>query len=210
MKGDNKMKKNLLVMTLCTAFLLSACANNSPEISIGSSQETETTVNEITIASSETETEPVRIELGSLIGFENCYCIKAAVAGNHTGWAFYNGDNKQIAYQFGYECQDKPEYYLKDLDGDGIEEMICNCVYGADGAERVFIFKNNNGVAMIGKCKSEIVAASIDAEIHGANKYSEYYDKDSGTLIFRISVDNKSREMNIEDFTFEEYSENSL
>ncbi len=203
------MKKILLVMTICMALLVSACTNNSAEMNAGSSETTESTVNETTSASEADETAPVRLEIGGLIGFENCYCIKDTVVGDHTGWAFYNGNDKQIAYQFGYGCQDKPEYYLKDLDGDGKEEMICNCVYGADGAERVFIFKNDNGVAMIGKCNSESVAASIDAELRGANKYSEYYDKDSGTLIFRGSED-KSREMKIDDFVFEEYSKDSI
>ena len=40
------MKKILLLMTICMALLVSACTNNSAEMNAGSSETTESTVNE--------------------------------------------------------------------------------------------------------------------------------------------------------------------
>ena len=40
---------------------------------------------------------------------------------------------------------DGPEAWSRDLDGDGVPELICNGTYG-DGVERVIVYRNNNGI----------------------------------------------------------------
>lgn len=47
-----------------------------------------------------------------------------------------------VAEQFGY---DGPEAWSRDLDGDGVPELICNYTYG-DGAQHVIVYRNNNGI----------------------------------------------------------------
>lgn len=44
-----------------------------------------------------------------------------------------------IAESFGSESGESDS--IADIDGDGINELICNCVYGADGAQECFIYK---------------------------------------------------------------------
>ena len=53
-----------------------------------------------------------------------------------------------LAEAFGYTTA-KPQIYQKDLDGDGVEEMICNSMYGT-GAERVYVFRYHDGVIEVG------------------------------------------------------------
>lgn len=55
-----------------------------------------------------------------------------------------------VAEQFGY---DRPETWSRDLDGDGIPELICNCTYG-DGVEKVIVYRNHNGVVEEGYIKA--------------------------------------------------------
>lgn len=44
-----------------------------------------------------------------------------------------------IAESFGSESGESDS--IADIDGDGINELICNCFYGADGAQECFIYK---------------------------------------------------------------------
>ena len=60
-------------------------------------------------------------------------------------WHYYvemNGEDVCVAEQFGF---DEPESWSRDLDGDGVPELICNNTYG-DGAQLVSVYRNNNGV----------------------------------------------------------------
>ena len=53
-----------------------------------------------------------------------------------------DGEDVCVAEQFGY---DGPEVWSRDLDGDGVPELICNCTYG-DGVQMVIVYRSNNGV----------------------------------------------------------------
>lgn len=60
-------------------------------------------------------------------------------------WHYYvkvDGEDVCIAEQFAY---DGPEAWSRDLDGDGIPELICNNTYG-DGVETVAVYRNSNGM----------------------------------------------------------------
>ena len=60
-------------------------------------------------------------------------------------WHYYvevNGEDICVAEQFGYE--NYPESWSRDLDGDGVPELICNNQYG-DGVQEVCVYRNNNG-----------------------------------------------------------------
>jgi len=45
-----------------------------------------------------------------------------------------------IGKSFAYMIDD----HISDLDGDGMTELVCNCVYG-DGAQRVYVYRMKNG-----------------------------------------------------------------
>lgn len=61
-------------------------------------------------------------------------------------WSYYveiDGEMQCVAHTSAYSKH--PGVYSVDLDGDGISEFITNTEYG-DGAQRVEIYRNNNGV----------------------------------------------------------------
>ncbi|MDO5331980.1 MAG: hypothetical protein Q4E99_04800, partial [Bacillota bacterium] len=35
--------------------------------------------------------------------------------------------------------------YIVEIDGDGVNDLICNCIFGGDGHKEAYIFKNNKG-----------------------------------------------------------------
>ena len=55
-------------------------------------------------------------ELGSILGFDNCYCEGYMDVIGHCNWTIYNGDGEEIACQFGFDCEDAPDCYVADLD----------------------------------------------------------------------------------------------
>lgn len=58
-------------------------------------------------------------------------------------YAKINGVDTKIAEVYGYTVPE-PEVYSRDLDGDGVEELICNCMAGT-GAARVHVYRNKDG-----------------------------------------------------------------
>lgn len=156
------------------------------------------------------EMENIRIEIGTLLGYEDCYCVREYYFLNHYGWLFYNGNDVEIARQFDFNLVDSPVYYLKDLDGDGIDELICNCTYSADLCRRVYIYRNNNGIIEIGSFDEERMASSLGYNygLGGERYHNEYYDAASDTLIFYYRPEDTEYEITIDDFNFQEYSEN--
>ena len=62
------------------------------------------------------------------------------------------------------KAEDFPECYVADPDGDGENELICNCTYGADGTQRVFIFRNNAGIIEVGSFDETRMAREIGHE----------------------------------------------
>lgn len=59
----------------------------------------------------------------------------------------------QIAHSFGGNQLDNN--YVKDLDGDGINELICNVTYGADGVQRVIVYKRFGNEVMCGNVQED-------------------------------------------------------
>lgn len=83
--------------------------------------------------------------LTSVLGFDVCRIEMEEVSSYQYMWHYYvevDGEDVCVAEQFGY---DGPEAWSRDLDGDGVPELICNCTYG-DGAQHVIVYRNNNGV----------------------------------------------------------------
>lgn len=59
----------------------------------------------------------------------------------------------QIAHSFGGNQLDNN--YVKDLDGDGINELICNVTYGADGVQHVIVYKRFGNEVMCGNVQED-------------------------------------------------------
>lgn len=87
-----------------------------------------------------------------------------------------------VAEQFGY---DRPETWSRDLDGDGIPELICNCTYG-DGVESVIVYRNHNGVVEEGYIKASYYEEKFGWTNLGeggiSSRPAERYDPDLGAF----------------------------
>ena len=70
-------------------------------------------------------------------------------------YAEVDGAEKCIAQVFGYAVPG-PEVYSRDLDGDGISELICNCMAGT-GAKRVNIFRNKVYIVRFSTTRASII-----------------------------------------------------
>ena len=115
-----------------------------------------------------------------------------------------------IAQVFGYAVPE-PEVYSKDLDGDGVNELICNCIYGT-GAERVYVFRNNNGVIERGYLSYDLWDSIMFEGItnRGSSYILENYIVETNTFEIEYPTDAGSKTMVIEDmdmFEFEKFVE---
>ena len=142
-------------------------------------------------------------DLGSILGFDNCYCEGYMDVIGHCNWTIYNGDGEEIACQFGFNCEDAPDCYVADLDGDGENELICNCTYGSDGAQRVFIFRNNAGIIEVGSFDETRMASEIGEEL-SAISYNVFYDEAQKSIVF-VYITGNEYSILPDDFSFSNY-----
>ncbi len=111
-----------------------------------------------------------------------------------------NGKEKCIAELFGFFGGEE-RAFIVDFDGDGITELVCNCMYGGDGAERVFVYRNNEGIIEQGYLDE--IYSDIENEIGSAGAIKEKYDPETGT--FHVVVNADGRELKNVSFTGMDY-----
>lgn len=86
------------------------------------------------------------IILTDVLGFDVCRVEMEEVSPYQYIWHYYvelDGEDVCVGEQFGYD--DYPQAWSRDVDGDGVPELICNCTYG-DGLECTYVYRNNNGI----------------------------------------------------------------
>ena len=140
--------------------------------------------------------------IGPLLGYENVHFIGEIY--NSTGAIiyFYTEDNIEIACQFGPGLYD-PWVYSVDLDEDGVDEMICPCVYTGDGNPCVLIYRNNNGVIEVGYPDRDRCEELAGAELYALNSCTRYdFETDRIVLIY---MREEVAELTIDDYSFQEY-----
>ena len=125
-------------------------------------------------------------------------------------YAEIDGAEKCIAQIFGYVVPG-PEVYSRDLDGDGINELIANCIYGT-GAERVYVFRNNNGIIEKGYLSYDLWDNTMFPGIgnRGSSYIQENYIAETNTFEIVYPTETGSEKVVIEDmelFEFEEFVE---
>ena len=146
-------------------------------------------------------------EIDDLFGFPAfCFEMRYAIGSDRTYYIYANGSILKAGEGFGFESAADGDY-RDDLDGDGTEELICNCTYMADGVERVYVFRFRNGRVEEGELdKYEDIVP--EDELEGAGQISGKYDPDLRAIIFTYYAEDgeKTLEMrNYERFTFGEY-----
>ena len=109
------------------------------------------------------------------------------------------GGYTPIGESFGYTIDD----HVVDLDGDGVTELICNCQYGADGAERVFVYRLDTREGYIEQgTYYPVYSALPNYNDWGVNSSAEYYDADADEFVLGYSTTHGVAEMAEKRFTY--------
>lgn len=121
----------------------------------------------------------------SVLGFEDYYVKVDEVSPGFIIQNYYakiNGVDTKIAEVYGYVVPE-PEVYSKDLDGDGVEELICNCMAGT-GAARVRVYRNKDGVIERGSLVYDSWDKTLFPGIHdqSSSAIAEKYMPDNNTF----------------------------
>lgn len=201
-----------IISGLVIGFSVCACSQTGAETtaseSVTAAESSSESPSESTVDSVESEPEASiskRAELGHILGFENCYAESENTGPDHYYWRIFNSEGKEIACQFGFGCDSKPDIVIADIDGDGKDELLSNCVYGGDGAERAYVFRSRNGVIEVGTINREKLQKELGITL-GANKYKVNYSAEKNQLVFVNSTDDQERVLTMDDLIFEEYT----
>ncbi len=125
-----------------------------------------------------------RGEFQSLMGFDDYYVQSEEVTPGYCQWRYYaqvDGEDRCIA-QAGCYLPNRPETFSIDLDGDGVQELICNVEYGT-GARRVAVYRNKNGRIEEGFIDEELLMRKYGMKIWGSSAIAERYDIDTGAFV---------------------------
>lgn len=124
--------------------------------------------------------------LTDVLGFDTCRVEMREISRHQYLWHYYvemDGKEMCVAEQFGYH--DGPEAWSRDLDGDGVPELICNCTYG-DGVQSVIVYRNNNGIIEEGSIRWSYYEDKIGwthVGMGGVSSYpAERYDPEQGVI----------------------------
>lgn len=197
----------LIVSGLIIGSSVCSCSQADKETTAGESMTAAESSSENTTASEESETGKElskRVELGTILGLDNCSAAVEGTGPDHYFWHIFNSEGKEIACQFGFGCDSKPDIVAVDIDGDGSDELISNCCYGGDGAERTYVFRNRNGMIEVGTVNQEKIQKELGITL-GANNYKVYYSAEKNQLVFVNSMDDSERVLSMDDLNFEEY-----
>lgn len=121
-----------------------------------------------------------------------------------------DGAETCVAEVFGYAVPG-PEVYSKDLDADGLSELICNCMAGT-GAERVYIYRNNNGVIEKGYLSYDLWDEAMFPGItnRGSSYIQENYIAETNTFEISYPTETGTETIVLENtdmFEFQEFVE---
>lgn len=128
--------------------------------------------------------------LTDVLGLGVCRIEMEEISPNQYKWHYYvtvDGKDICVAEQFGY---DGPEAWSRDLDGDGVPELICNTTYG-DGVNIVIVYRNNNGMIEEGSIRRSWYEEKFGWPHRFEGYPVEQYDPKQGvfTAIYTINGD---------------------
>lgn len=120
-------------------------------------------------------------EFSDVMGFDGVLYTET-YGGSWSQYYYLSVINKKpvcIAEGFGFGND-----ILEDIDGDGINELFCNCVYGADGAQECKIFKRYGDEVHTASC-NELIPEEIQKEQTKANDLSTAYVPEINKIVCR-------------------------
>lgn len=108
----------------------------------------------------------------------------------------YDGKEYLIAESYGFEKE--REDTIKDLNGDGYTELICNCVSGGDGHAEVYIFmkdlsSSSNGPNVM-RCNIDYEKLNLQDFFNwGINAFSTKYELNNNRFAITYSKGNEDK-----------------
>ena len=145
----------------------------------------------------------------NVMGFDEWYGTCHTDEYGYSNWTFYNSDDEVIGEMFGWDCADQPRIFVRDMDNDGMNELLCADTFNADGADRLYIYRMGNGSVEEGyvddiKLESRyglegqlcVMAYDEFFDEYTDSMYFQYYYAEQGDGIYEITYD---------DFTFNKY-----
>lgn len=130
-----------------------------------------------------------RIPFGDILGFVGYAVTEPGAGPSHNTRTYYTvrgGGPMKIAETFGFG---EPQDYSVDLDGDGVKELVSNVQYGADGAQRVYVYQRRGNDVYLGTLSPDGLP---DFDNWGANAYWSEYDP--AERVFRFHYAQKNSE----------------
>lgn len=194
--------KNILILSLLlTSANISLCSCGSSVVSeqgTTSGKELETTTAD---EQDMTQTDP---SMENLLGCTNWHIERKTTAPDFYSWIFINDDTNEIfAEYFGFK-QYKPDAFYVDIDSDGEKEIICNCQYGGDMANRALIYRNNKGIIEVGELNIDKVKEKYNIDLSGGEiTYDVIYSESDKSIVLYFTETNKQY---IIDYDMYEYS----
>jgi len=158
-----------------------------------------------------------RREFFDLLGLSGWYTDELFGSVWHGVRTFYvaAGDGAiPVAEAFGDLTGDNLTHAV-DLDGDGVNELVCNDVYYADGAQRVAVFRRRGNVIEQGTLHDAWLRENGELWLWqgGVNSWQTHYDRTHGlTLEYRSLLSSRidgmlTRALTMDDLTWEVYAE---
>ncbi len=144
----------------------------------------------------------------NILGFDTYYVKAEEPFKGFVNWKYFvevSGVETCIAEVFG-DMVTKPEIYQKDLDGDGIEELICNSMYGT-GARRVYIYRNHDGVIEVGYFCYDLWDESLFPGItnQGSSYIQEIYHPENETFEISYPIDEGTKSVILQNIEWVEF-----
>ncbi len=127
--------------------------------------------------------DPAKVRIaaaGEIMGYDSFYIYDFGLV--HTVltdfYAMVDGEIVQIGGSWGGDPADST--FVKDLDGDGTGELICNLTYSGDGGQAVRIYKRDGEQIWYAYDDCEYLVGLDEEYVSYANSY---YDAESGKII---------------------------
>ena len=132
----------------------------------------------------EARSDPNHTEFRSVMGLDGYYTDEELAPSHYqrTYFTERNGQMVPIAESFGFTIDD----HVVDLDGDGVTELVCNCVYGGDGAQRVLVYRRSGSTIQRGSI--DYAKVNLTAwDNWGANSTAERYNPELGVFLVKYA-----------------------
>lgn len=119
----------------------------------------------------------------NVLGFDTCRVITVRPFPHHRYWHYFvevNGEEICIAEPYGFS----PDAWIVDLDGDGVTELVCNCMSGGDCVQSIHVFRNNGGVIEEGYLSKDYFINDLGMNLeYGPRSFVEEYDPDKQVFV---------------------------